>query len=161
MMVKVIGVNDPEHASIIERLARFILSSYFTGEETAKFDITIKSDISLLEKDRLADCTVLPGQKTYPTCFEIGILTHGVSFMEQMQCVSHECVHVKQFHTGEFDVLDSGRVFRWQDRVVCVDDIEDWEEPWELDARSMEKAWVEKFVKAFNLKKAPWYHRLV
>tara|TARA_B100001939_G_scaffold226196_1_gene194687 strand:- start:223 stop:639 length:417 start_codon:yes stop_codon:yes gene_type:complete len=59
-----------------------------------------------------------------------------------LQNLAHEMVHVKQFALGEMDMGLS----RWKSNNYC-ENIEYWDQPWEKEARRLEKKLVAEFNK--------------
>lgn len=161
MMVSVDGFSDPEQSAILERLVRYCVEYYFSDKDTDSFEIDVVADLSLYDIGRFADCSVQCSTRKAPKSFLIRLVPSGVSFMEQMRLVAHEMVHVKQFHENEFDVKLEGSVFVWKKKTVYASDIKPWCEPWELEARGMEKALVELFVENYNLRSSSWYQQCV
>jgi hypothetical protein len=63
--------------------------------------------------------------------------------------LAHECVHVKQYATGELD--DNLSV--WRGRKVNSDKVPYWEHPWEIEAYGREKGLYVRFAEKHQLGK--------
>lgn len=60
--------------------------------------------------------------------------------------LAHEMVHVKQYAKGELkDYLRVNRV-RWKDKVYDDEEIDYWEQPWEIEAHGREKGLYYQFL---------------
>ena len=75
-----------------------------------------------------------------PRQFEIE-LHPGIGAYDILKTLAHEMVHVKQYIAGDVNM----KLTRW--KGTRVDDVDYWEQPWEIEAHGIEVGLFTKFVK--------------
>lgn len=67
---------------------------------------------------------------------------------ETLLALAHEMVHVKQYAKGELkDIFRPTRMVKWQGEKYLHEEIDYWEQPWEIEAYGREKGLYIKFMK--------------
>jgi hypothetical protein len=156
MRVEVEGWDDDVEIDLIQQFVRYSIYSLVDDDTADKLTILIAADLSLLAENRWADVTAKNDGILYPTDFTIRLARHGLSVLEQLMVLGHEVTHIKQFCTGEWRILDFTQHW-WQGQVIDSTYLDDWFEPWEIEARGREKGHLERFVKFYQYQNAPWY----
>lgn len=78
--------------------------------------------------------------------FLIG-LDRGLSKKETLLALAHEMVHVKQYARGEMkDIWKPVRMVKWQGERYLHEEMDYWEQPWEIEAYGREKGLYFKFL---------------
>lgn len=95
-----------------------------------------------MKKD-LGACTPLRhSKKSKPKSFDIEIHTHKWNTKRLLKTLGHECVHVKQYATGELRDIEIG-VTRWKSRKINDTKLAYHKHPWEIEAAGNEEnLWV-------------------
>lgn len=74
-------------------------------------------------------------------------LKKGMSVRDTLMYLAHECVHIKQFATGE---MRDGSVYaittKWKGREINENKVDYWDLPWEIEAYGREKGLYSRFV---------------
>lgn len=73
-----------------------------------------------------------------PTNFLIEVRPHGWITEDLLKTIGHECVHVKQYATGEMSEVNY-ETTRWKSRHVNTDDTPYEKHPWEIEAAGNEE----------------------
>lgn len=66
-----------------------------------------------------------------------------------LMALAHEMVHVKQYATHELIYLHNGK-YRWQKKVLKIDDLDYWDSPWEIEAYGREKGLYARFLESMR-----------
>lgn len=83
-------------------------------------------------------------------------LLHNMSELKTLAVLAHECVHVKQYATGQLrDYKNDDGLVRWMGEVhVHDEDSPDyWFSPWELEAFGMQEGLYALFIEDHNSRK--------
>jgi hypothetical protein len=67
--------------------------------------------------------------------------------------IAHEMVHVKQYAKGELKDFVRVSKVKWQGKVYDDNEIDYWEQPWEIEAHGREKGLYYKFLNSLKAKK--------
>jgi hypothetical protein len=59
--------------------------------------------------------------------------------------LAHEMVHVKQYAKGELKDYIKAKSVRWHGKIFQSNEIDYWEQPWEIEAHGREKGLYYKF----------------
>lgn len=65
------------------------------------------------------------------------LFIEDMSREKSITVISHELIHITQYHTGTLDYLGAGNVL-WQDELYLVEQLEYENRPWETDAYARE-----------------------
>ncbi len=66
---------------------------------------------------------------------------------ETLLALAHEMVHVKQYAKGEMrDIFRPTRMVNWQGERYAHEEMDYWEQPWEIEAYGREKGLYVKFM---------------
>jgi len=78
--------------------------------------------------------------------FTIGV-DKSLSKKETLLALAHEMVHLKQYAKGEMkDIWKPVRMVRWQGERYLHEEMDYWEQPWEIEAYGREKGLYFKFL---------------
>jgi hypothetical protein len=66
---------------------------------------------------------------------------------EMLLALAHEMVHVKQYAKGEMkDIFRPTRMVKWQGEKYLHEEMDYWEQPWEIEAYGRERGLYFKFI---------------
>lgn len=138
---------------LVEEAANYYLRDLIS---TYSVMLLIKLRKDLFKKEVLkADC-IWEDDRNKPREFNIRIDSsmkmHGV-----LRALAHECVHVKQFVTGEMRDTNNCYITKWKGQGYRTDQCNYWKLPWEIDAYGREVGLYEMFVTDKRYTKKPWY----
>ncbi|RZK36411.1 MAG: hypothetical protein EOO61_10415 [Hymenobacter sp.] len=161
MYVSVRGWEDAKEAALIEEYVVFCLGVLLP--DVVRFmavHVEVVADQSLLVEKLWGEARCLAWFDTTPTHFRLRVRRSGVSFHDQLKTVGHECTHIGQYHREALVHL-GGPLYRWEGEEVNTEEIDDWFEPWERDARANEKALLELYIRdhlGYSYNRRPdWY----
>ena len=70
---------------------------------------------------------------------------------ETLLALAHEMVHVKQYAKGEMkDIFRPMKMVKWMGEKYLQDEMDYWEQPWEIEAYGREKGLYIKFINQLN-----------
>jgi hypothetical protein len=111
--------------------------------------------VDKLPNTYLGMCTVLDDRVTKPEMFQID-LSVDCLFSTTLDTLAHELVHVKQYTTGQLRVYDEKNV-KWKSKKYSVGkNLNYWFEPWEVEARGLSWAMVNRWAEANGYSDKPW-----
>lgn len=145
MFIETIG--KPEHVPInmIKSATRFY-GDYLLGPKLCK---KIEVSISFVKYPR--------GSNEYAECiwkydniasreFEI-FMERSLCRRETLLALAHEMVHLKQYAKGELkDYIKPARMIGWMGEKYLMEELDYWEQPWEIEAYGREKGLYFKFM---------------
>lgn len=156
MHIEVEGWTDDVERNLIRQFVRHSLRSLVEDDICNNLVIRVVADINLLARNVWAEVVAEDPENHRPTRYVISLARHGLNLLEQLMVLGHELTHVKQFCTGEWRILDFTQHW-WQNEVIDSNDLDDWFEPWEVEARGREKGLLERFVRFYKYSDQPWY----
>jgi hypothetical protein len=76
-----------------------------------------------------------------------------------LENLAHECVHIKQWATGQMQERDTPQHTVWWEDYETEETHDDgyWELPWELDAYGRERGLYYRFCQEYNYTKEQWF----
>lgn len=149
MLVETIG--KPKNLSVcVVRKAVDFYGEYLLGPKLSK-NVAVKVEFKSFEK----------GSNEYAYCdwvFEnhcsrdfIITLDKRLSRKETLLAIAHEMVHVKQYAKGELkDYFRPSRMIGWKGEKFSAEEIDYWEQPWEIEAYGREKGLYIKFISSLK-----------
>ena len=149
----VISGGTRAQKTIVDEAAHYYLKSLIPSYNIM---VLIKLRKDLFKKEGLkADC-VWEDDREKPREFSITVdasmQTQGV-----LRALAHECVHIKQFVTGEMRDTNNCYITKWKGASHHTDKGNYWELPWEIDAYGREVGLYEMFVSNKRYSKKQWY----
>lgn len=146
MEIQVTGHRSTRFKGLVERAVEFYCSRLMSKRmlNSLSIDVTFKKKLDDDEDfEAFCDYTGKDGGTRF---FELEI-KKGLSVRDTLTYLAHECVHVKQFATGE---MKDGTVYavttRWKGKEINEQKIDYWDHPWEIEAYGREKGLYSKFI---------------
>lgn len=146
MRIKTIG--RPAHVSVkIIKKATYFYGKYLIGGGKLfnNIRLSIKFEkMSSIDGD-YGYCDWTDGNDS---CREFLIgLDRDLSKKETLLALAHEMVHLKQYAKGEMkDIWRPVRMVKWQGEKYLHEEMDYWEQPWEIEAYGREKGLYFKFL---------------
>lgn len=146
MLSEVKGTRDKRIKNLLAAASEFYCSNLMSSRliHNIRINVVIKKN---LEEDGFC-CIEEYNKSGKPREFTIEI-DKALNLKTMLLVLAHECVHVKQYATGELD--DSLSV--WRGRKVNSDKVPYWEHPWEIEAYGREKGLYVRFAEKHDLGK--------
>lgn len=146
MHIKTIG--KPSHISLpmVKKAANFY-GKYLIGGGKLFNNIKLTLQFEKMESDEgdYAYCDWTDDQH-YTREFVIGI-DRALNKKETLLALAHEMVHLKQYAKGEMkDIWRPTRMVKWQGERYLHEQMDYWEQPWEIEAYGREKGLYFKFL---------------
>jgi len=146
MQIEVTGHRSTRYKKLISSAVEFYCAKLMSKRMCNSLDIKV------LMKKRLDDdedfeafCNYVGKNEGYRE-FEIEV-KKGLSVRDTLTYLAHECVHVKQFATGE---MRDGAVYaittKWKGREINEQRVDYWDLPWEIEAYGREKGLYSRFI---------------
>lgn len=76
-----------------------------------------------------------------------------------LQALAHECVHIKQYVTGEMEETNNWNIVYFRKTLYDLKKIQYFDTPWEIEAYGREDGLLYRFVTEKKLTRARWYTR--
>lgn len=148
MEINATGWEDEEERRLIENYVRYCVEDQLPdiSRDPIQLVIDVIADHNLVAERRWGETQLCGWFNITPTYFRLRLRRSGMSFHNQLKVAGHECVHIGQYRRLELEHLQDG-IFRWKGAVVDSHSFKDWYEPWELDARGLEKGLLENFIR--------------
>jgi len=139
MQIEVTGHRSTRFKRLLSEAAEFYCSRLMSKRivNSLDMDILLKKKLDD-DEDFEAFCDYV-GKEDGVRMFTIELKT-GLSIRDTLTYLAHECVHVKQFATGE---MRTGTVYavttKWKGREINENKVDYWDQPWEIEAYGREK----------------------
>ena len=145
MVVDTIGKPANMSLNMVKSAADFY-ANYLLGPKLSKnITLTIKFEKYPRGSNDYAECI----WKYINHCsrdFEITI-DRRLCRREMLLALAHEMVHLKQYAKGELkDYIKPARMIGWMGEKYLEEEIDYWEQPWEIEAYGREKGLYFKFM---------------
>lgn len=137
MFIEIKGRSVKTPRFLVKKAAKFY-GEYLMGRKLAEnVNITIKFGV-LEDKNDYAFCDWIDDNHR-SRVFMITI-DSGLSRKETLMALAHEMVHVKQYAKGELkDIFRPVRMTKWHGEKYLLDNMDYWEQPWEIEAYGRER----------------------
>lgn len=109
-----------------------------------KVAINIKFDSSLSKKQEYAYCD-WEDQNYKAREFTITI-DPNLGKRNMLLALAHEMVHVKQYAKGELKDYVRMNKTKWRDEIIESDELDYWDQPWEIEAHGRERGLYFRFL---------------
>lgn len=151
MQVEVTGHRSRRYKELLAKAVEYYCSRLMSKRMCNSLDVRVVFKKKLDDdEDYEAFCEYV-GKEAGIREFEIE-LKKGLSVRDTLTYLAHECVHVKQFATGE---MKDGTVYavttRWKGREINEQSIDYWDLPWEIEAYGREKGLFSRFIQSTGL----------
>lgn len=135
--IRVYGCSkDPETKNLLRRAAIYFLNDQLPRKR--KIDIKITCEDDLIVKENIyGECHHVDRSKYWIR------LNSSMSIYDVITTLAHEFVHVRQFDTGQLALRYSCN--RWNGTYYPCDEFFYEDEPWELEAQSLENSMASNF----------------
>lgn len=135
--IKVYGCSKtPETKKVLRRAAVYFLDAVLPRKRKIDIKITVEKD--LIGRESLyGECHHLDRSKYWIR------LDGDMNIQNQITTLAHEFVHVRQFDTGQLAFRHSCN--RWHGTYYPTDEFFYEEEPWEIEAQSLENELASNF----------------
>jgi len=146
MFIKIVGKPKKDLSNYIVKKAARFYGEYLLGKKLANnIDLTIE----FISFDR--------GSNEYAFCDWTDDNHKARDFLitidsklpkkEILLALAHEMVHLKQYAKGELkDIFRPARMVKWLGEKYDSDNMDYWEQPWEIEAYGREKGLFIKFM---------------
>jgi len=146
MEIEVTGHRSSRYKKLLEQATEFYCTKLMSKRMCNSLEISIIFKKKLDDdEDYEAFCEYL-GKEDGVRSFSIE-LKKGLTVRDTLTYLAHECVHVKQFATGE---MKDGTVYaittRWKGKEINETRIDYWDFPWEIEAYGREKGLYSRFI---------------
>ena len=139
MKLSIVGCPDKKRfRPYVKRAALFYAEQLLKPKTLENFDLKIRFN-SKIDAYGYASVTEF-SPRNKPRQFEVE-LHPGIGAYDILRTLAHEMVHVKQYIAGDVNIA----LTRW--RGTRVDDVDYWDQPWEIEAHGIEVGLFTKFVK--------------
>lgn len=146
MFIKIVGKPKKDLSGYIVKKAARFYGEYLMGKKLSKnVDLTI--EFKLFDKgcNEYAYCDWRDDNHRARS-FLI-TLDSNLTKRETFLALAHEMVHVKQYAKGEMkDIFRPARMTKWHGEKYDSDNMDYWEQPWEIEAYGREKGLYFKFM---------------
>jgi hypothetical protein len=146
MQIETIGRPDHVSLPVIKKAANFY--GEYLLQSTRVFN-NIHLTIEFEKFDRGSDeygCCDYVEENCSPKFFHI-TLEKRLNKKELLLALAHEMVHVKQYAKGEMkDMRRPAHIVKWLGEKYEINEIDYWEQPWEIEAYGREKGLYFKFL---------------
>ena len=143
MKLSIVGCPDKKRfRPYVKRAALFYAEQLLKPKTLDNFDLKIRFN-SKIDAYGYASVTEF-SPRNKPRQFEIE-LHPDIGAYDILKTLAHEMVHVKQYIAGDVNIA----LTRW--RGTRVDDVDYWDQPWEIEAHGIEVGLFTKFVKKEKL----------
>lgn len=130
MKISVHRVSNRENRELLRDATHFFLTELIPARITK--DLTVAVTVKSHLGNKWACCSSFTPRK-----FEIEIQPHKWVPSRLLKTLGHECVHIKQYATGEMKEIEHG-VTMWKRRKFNENEISYENQPWEIEASSNE-----------------------
>lgn len=152
MKLRVTGAVNPTLRKDLRSIAKDVINCLVRPGIAENLQITINIKNSNMD-NALGYC--LPQERNHlPRRFLIELYGR-ISKRQLMQTLVHELVHVKQFAHNELKFFQRSSCNRWQDTVIG-EETDYWDQPWEVEARSLEEPLFDTWVLENNINHKKW-----
>ena len=153
MKLRVLNSKNPTQRSDIRNLTQKIVNHLIRPGIAKNLNITVR-----IKDNNLDGCMgwCQPLDNHLPRRFEI-VLSSRLNKRTLMQTLAHELVHVKQFAQDELKFLVNSVEprQRWHNERFD-ENTTYWNQPWEKEARKMERPLLMKWARSQKLMKKSW-----
>lgn len=147
MIIKTIG--RPFYISItLVRKAADFYAKYLLGSGKVYNNISLTLQFYKVEKNECdyAYCDYIDESQYSKKEFIIGV-DRTLNKKETLLALAHEMVHLKQYARGELkDIYRPVRMVKWHGDKFLHEQMDYWEQPWEIEAYGREKGLYYKFI---------------
>ena len=151
MEIEVTGHRSTRFKRLVSQAVEYYCSRLMSKRmlNTLYIDIEFKKKLDD-DEDFEAFCSY-HGKEDGVRSFTIEI-KKGLTTRDILTYLAHECVHVKQFATGE---MKDGAVYaittRWKGKEINEQKVDYWDHPWEIEAYGREKGLYSRFINSSGL----------
>lgn len=146
MQIEVTGHRSRKFKELISEAAEFYCSKLLSKRMLNSLYVEIQLKKKLHDDEDYQAFCDYQGKSDGIREFTVE-LKKGMSIRDTLTYLAHECVHVKQFATGE---MKNGAVYavttRWKGKEINDNAIDYWDLPWEIEAYGREKGLYSRFV---------------
>ena len=143
MKLSVVGCPDKKlFLPYVKRAARFYAQSLFKPRTLENLILKIKFNKKIDAYGYASVTEFSPSNK--PRQFEIE-LHPGIGAYDILKTLAHEMVHVRQYIQGDVNI----KLTRW--KGTRIDEVDYWDQPWEIEAHGYESGLFTKFVREEKL----------
>lgn len=141
-------ISRPEHVplQLVKKAANFY-GEYLLASTRIFNNIHLTIEFEKFDKDsdEYGCCDHLEESQS-PRFFHI-TLEKTLCKKELLLALAHEMVHLKQYARGEMkDMRRPTHIVKWLGERYAIDEIDYWEQPWEIEAYGREKGLYFKFI---------------
>jgi len=146
MQIETIGRPDHVSLPIVKKAANFY-AEYLLNSTRIFNNVHLTIEFQIFDKgsDEYGCCDYI--EENYsPKFFQI-TLEKRLSKKESLLALAHEMVHLKQYAKGEMkDMRRPAHIVKWLGEKYEINEIDYWEQPWEIEAYGREKGLYLKFM---------------
>jgi hypothetical protein len=154
--IEITGCRSERKAGFIRSACEFYLRKLVPRHKSMQ--ITIEIVRKLIDNEEAAGQLAVEDNHPHHE-FTIS-LDSSYKLGEMLRTLAHECVHVKQYATGELRYTNCYHVQKWKNKMFNTGTGNYWELPWEIEANGREKGlfimWVEENNYAGRYKWCQW-----
>jgi len=145
MFVEIVGRSVKTPHNIVEKAATFFVQYLLTKRLSETINLTIEFERFSKGCNDYAYCDYT-GDNHRPKDFVITI-DKTLSKRETLMALAHECVHLRQYATGELkDIFRPVRMIKWRGVKFIDGELDYWDQEWEWEAYGREKGLYIKFM---------------
>lgn len=156
-MITVTG-GTAKQRSLVKDAADFYLSHLLTIQESCGLLVNIILVKNLFAKEGYKADVGIEGDEPEDRDFEIRI-DSAMNMAAVLQALAHECVHIKQYVTGEMKDTSDWNLVYFRKKLYDLKKDKYFDLPWEIEAYGREDGLLFRFVTAKKLTRARWYTR--
>jgi len=144
MSIKIVGSPDARFTPYVHRATKFFADSLLTKQMQDNTKIVVKFNNKIADQGYAS----VEGYNSKNMPREFLIEVHpGIGAAEILRTIAHEMVHVKQFAYGH----TNDTLSKWHDLKIDSDNMDYWDQPWEIEANGLESGLLTKFATAEKL----------
>jgi len=152
MNINVSGHRSTKFKTLISQATEYYCSRLLSKKMMSSLDIDIIFKKKLDDDNDFEAFCEYGGKEDGIRYFTIE-LKKNLSVRDTLTYLAHECVHLKQFALGE---LKDGTVYalttRWKGREINEQQVDYWDQPWEIEAYGREKGLYSNFINTRQIK---------
>lgn len=146
MEIEVSGHRSTRYKRLIKQAVEFYCTKLMSKRMCNTLDINVIFKKKLDDDEDYEAFCDFHGKEDSLRSFTVE-LKKGLTVRDTLTYLAHECVHVKQFATGE---MKDGTVYaihtKWKGKEINEQKVDYWDFPWEIEAYGREKGLFSKFI---------------
>lgn len=151
--VRILQRGGKKHHDVLESASLFFMRELMNAELACILNLRIEVRATKMQRGTVA-ISYLPVNSNEP-CTDFTIILHrDRRLIDQIQDLAHELVHVQQSVSGrlQYHRSNDSKLYAWWEGVDmgAVEDIPYFSRPWEVEARCLEVALMNKLRQAVS-----------